>query len=165
MVELGRREETLAGRGLLAELYAAYFPGEMPRILLSPEGKPYFDRSDAPYFSISHNGELVVCVLDSRGPVGVDVCQVRESSYLKYDALFRRMYGKEEQAYVMAADTDAEAARRFYEIWTRKEAAVKKTGVGISGLSSVNKILEEAAEVSTFSLREAGGLYAVSIVS
>ena len=58
-----------AGRMLLAELYRQHTGKEMPPVLTTALGKPYF--KDGPYFSITHTKNHVFCALSEK-PVGID---------------------------------------------------------------------------------------------
>ena len=81
------------------------------------------------FFSISHTDGLTVIAL-SDCEVGIDVEKVR-----KADLRVVRRFSKEEADYI----TEKESDRRFFEIWTKKEAYLKCKGTGISGgLNSVN---------------------------
>ena len=82
-------------------------------------GKPYMDNS--PFFSISHSGDLAVLAV-SENPVGVDVQNMMPFS----QGILSRSFTKEERDYI------GEDPVRFFRLWTRKEAAVKLTGDGLS---------------------------------
>lgn len=98
-------------------------------IVKTEKGKPYFRQIPGLFFNISHTeGLTVIAVGDSE--VGVDVEKIR-----KADLRITRRFLKEEADYINARDCD----RRFFEIWTKKEAFLKYKGTGLSGgLQSVN---------------------------
>ena len=98
-------------------------------IAKTEKGKPYFKDIPDLFFSISHTeGLTVIAVGDSE--VGVDVEKTR-----KADLRITRRFLKEEADYINVCDSD----RRFFEIWTKKEAFLKYKGTGLSGgLQSVN---------------------------
>ena len=74
------------------------------------------------YLSISHSGAYVVCAVD-RAPVGVDVEAIRD-----VDAKFmRRVCSEDELSYALRG---GDVQRRFWELWTAKEAVFKLTGHG-----------------------------------
>lgn len=95
-------------------------------------GKPYLAGGGA-FFSVSHAGRLAaVCVSDKE--VGVDVEQIKpvKTSLVKHfcapadiDYIFGSVsYEKKEIG-------DEQTLRRFFEIWTLKEAYGKYTGRGL----------------------------------
>ena len=116
------RLRTLAGETLARQMLAAHLgcaPENAP-LQWDEGGKPTAPGTGL-YVSISHSGAYAVCALDDR-PVGVDVEAIRDA-----DAKFvRRVCTKSELRYLAGGDT----ARRFWELWTAKEALFKLTGRG-----------------------------------
>ncbi len=99
---------------------------------LSENGKPYARGIDV-QFSISHSGEYAVCALD-REPVGVDIERIRSVD----ERLIRRCCVDDEIEYINAGSDEKD--KRFFEIWTAKEAFFKCAGTGITDLKSVNTL-------------------------
>lgn len=102
-------------------------------------GQPCLSGCDL-FVSISHSQSKVACAMDTQ-PVGIDIEKIRSIDM----AVCRHVCLEEETAYVwngQAAHTgicrDPEILRRFFEIWTAKEAWFKKCGTGITDLKSVN---------------------------
>ena len=96
-------------------------------------------------FSISHSDNIVVVAINE-GPVGIDVEHIREVS----PRLARKYFCDDENFYVFGhepKDVDFEhmastdIRMRFFEIWTAKEAYLKRLGEGLSHLRSVNTTL------------------------
>lgn len=96
-------------------------------------------------FSISHSDDIVVVAINE-GPVGIDVEHIREVS----PRLARKYFCDDENFYVFGhepKDVDFEhmastdIRMRFFEIWTAKEAYLKRLGEGLSHLRSVNTTL------------------------
>ena len=86
-------------------------------------GRPYLP---APVdFNISHSGEYVLCALSNRCRVGVDIEKVQPINLSD----FRGQMTEAEWATVTGA---ANPLRAFYYYWTRKEAAIKAHGHGLS---------------------------------
>ena len=86
------------------------------------KGKPFF--VDIPVeFSLSHSGVMWMCLFGDK-PCGLDL-QVVEPKR-DYEPIVRRRYTAEEQHYVELWGREG-----FYEIWVRKEAFGKCTGMGI----------------------------------
>ena len=91
-------------------------------------GKPFIpDREDF-HFNLSHSGRWVVIAWASR-PVGIDVetLLMDESK----ENLARRFFHADEQAYLFSVSGE-DRAKRFYEIWTKKESYLKYLGTGIN---------------------------------
>ena len=112
-----------AGRELLKQMYLRHVGGEMPQILTTPLGKPYFANSPW-HFSISHTKRHVFCAL-SRKPVGIDAEEMDRNVRLE-----------------LAESILSEAERKQWEqtrdkrlalltFWVLKEAQGKLTGEGV----------------------------------
>ncbi len=87
--------------------------------------KPYFPQG--PDFNISHAYDRVVCAISSEAQIGVDI--EKEISFDTYQ--LKKYFNEEELLYIN------EDKRRFYEVWTKKEAILKAAG---SGLMEARKI-------------------------
>ena len=98
-------------------------------IVRAENGKPYFKHLPNLYFNISHTDGLTVIAV-GESEVGIDVEKPR-----KFDLRITRRFLKSEADYITAADSE----KRFFEVWTNKEAFLKYKGTGITaGLDSVN---------------------------
>ncbi|MCB0594781.1 MAG: 4'-phosphopantetheinyl transferase superfamily protein [Lewinellaceae bacterium] len=76
-------------------------------------------------FNISHSGEYVLCAISERCRVGVDIEKVKPIGLPD----FRGQMTEAEWATVTTA---ADPIQAFYSYWTRKEAAIKAHGHGLS---------------------------------
>lgn len=105
----------------------------------SASGKPFFTSpaTSGINFSISHSGELWVCVLGP-APCGLDIQKMRPC---RQEAIARRYFSAAEQAYVKQ-----EGLTGFYEIWIRREALAKYSGAGFFGMAEERPVLAETAE-------------------
>jgi 4'-phosphopantetheinyl transferase len=111
----------------------------------SSTGKPRMARGPL-RFNMSHSSELVVVAV-SCDEVGIDVERVRPVASLP--ALAARHMTSNEQAAIDEAAEDERLAA-FFRLWTRKEAAVKLTGLGLQaavGLLDVSPIANFAGEL------------------
>lgn len=90
-------------------------------ILKREKGKPYFDGTGLE-FSLSHSGLLWMCLIGT-SQCGLDIQEVKEC---KYEEIAKRYFTKEEQHYVELWGIEG-----FFEIWVRKEAFGKFTGIGL----------------------------------
>lgn len=131
------------------------------RFAIGEHGKPYaLDLSI--HYNISHSGNLVVCAVDKR-PVGIDVEQIREidlsvakricteneCKYIRADGEFEYLFGSSSQ----------DVYKRFFEVWTMKEAYVKYVGTGITRLKEID-VLQDVDKKVCISI----GRYVISIV-
>ena len=114
-----------AGRRLLVELYRQETGQDLPDILTTDRGKPYFPDSDL-HFSISHTPKHAFCVL-SKHNVGIDAEELDRNINLK---LADRILSPVEKAQYEAASDPRTALLTF---WVLKEAAAKLSGDGLKG--------------------------------
>lgn len=91
-------------------------------IKLFPSGKPYLEGNPV-YFSISHSGNLVACVVSHR-PVGIDVELVRPIE----PSIQERICTDAELKHLRSFKNEEERNLRFFTLWTRKEALFKQNG-------------------------------------
>lgn len=103
------------------------------RLDRSGTGKPFAPDFPQWQFSISHTtarprsspeGAVAVCVSDK--PVGVDVERIAKMD----EALPARIMTAREAAWLREDISDVN--RRFFELWTKKEACVKRDGKGLA---------------------------------
>lgn len=151
------RRRTIAGE-LLARQMIAQQCGISPDSICfgrSGRGKP-FARGLSVEFSVSHSGELVLCAVSDK-PVGADIEKVRPVK----DRLIARVCTQKELYFVNDRNlSEDEKTKRFFRVWTGKEAYFKFTGTGITDLGAVCILDDEISRRLTyFSL----GDYAVSI--
>jgi len=96
--------------------------GGKPFALL-PAGAPRLS------FNLSHTDGLVACALADGLHVGVDVESLtREAS----DEVAERCFAPRELEVRRTLATEADRTRRFFELWTLKEAYVKAIGAGLA---------------------------------
>ncbi|WP_078489649.1 4'-phosphopantetheinyl transferase family protein [Streptomyces bikiniensis] len=91
-----------------------------------PHGKPYLRGHDA-HFSLSHAGDRVLVAV-APVPVGVDVEAVPEPGLVR--DLASALHPRERAE--LEALPDAARPAAFARCWTRKEAALKAWGAGLS---------------------------------
>jgi 4'-phosphopantetheinyl transferase len=101
------------------------------RFAAGPNGKPGLVEAGGagcPQFNLSHSGDLCVIALSDLGPVGVDVEAVRERAHL--ERLVETRLAAPEAKQIMRLGGEARV-RAFYRVWTRKEAYLKASGIGL----------------------------------
>lgn len=114
-----------AGRQLLAELYRRETGEDLPPILTTDRGKPYF-ADKTWHFSISHTPKHVFCAL-SRHNLGIDAEELDRKVNLR---LAEKILSPWEKEQFDAAGNKEKALLTF---WILKEAAAKLTGEGLRG--------------------------------
>lgn len=96
-------------------------------IVIKQNGKPVFADYPNIHFNISHSKRYVVCVLASV-EVGIDI----EGERTANTAVARRFFSEAEAEWAEGNE------RRFFRLWTLKEAFAKVTGEGIA--KSIKKL-------------------------
>ena len=113
-----------------------------------PSGQPTLPGTGL-FCSVSHTDGLCVCAV-SDAPVGIDAELLREAPM----RVAKRVFSAGEQQSIAAAD---DADRAFFEIWTKRESAVKLTG---AGLRDIRAAIPPQIRTETFLLH---GAYCVSV--
>ena len=137
-VSVQRREQALrfrheGGRRLCLAAYLLLMDGlreeygltEPPVFDYSSEGKPFIAARPDIHFSLSHSGNVALCVLADQ-PVGADVEVPRKIT----SSLIAYTMNADEQAKINASQNPE---MQFLHFWTRKEALLKLTGEGPNG--------------------------------
>jgi len=122
------------GQGLSRELFAKALLrrfGEIPKVIREPGKKPEFADKGLGGFSVSHTGGLYL-ILFSPDPVGVDMEIPRQ---IRAKMIADRFFCPGEKEILEHSGYDR---RCFFDIWTKKEALTKLSGVGLSGLSGAD---------------------------
>ena len=123
--ELRGRSGPDAGRELLAAMYREETGEEIPPILVTDRGKPYFAQGDW-HFSISHTRRHAFCVL-AKVPVGIDAEELDRK--IRPELAAKILSPNEMYRYDGAQDKQ----RALLTFWVLKEAAAKQTGEGLRG--------------------------------
>ena len=87
--------------------------------------KPELSGNTGWHFNVSHSGSWILLGI-GRVQVGVDIEKI--DPQFRFEDLLATSFIKEDQKSIQAY-TDSK--RRFYQLWTRKEALVKATGKGM----------------------------------
>jgi 4'-phosphopantetheinyl transferase len=96
-------------------------------------GKPAVGCTGEPIeWNMSHSGSVAVVVVARGAEVGVDVEEVRPVP--RVDAVARLVCTRTERS-ALRRVRPPERSKAFLQLWTRKEALAKATGVGLSGLT------------------------------
>ena len=89
--------------------------------------KPYFKDYPDIRFSISHSGDLAVLAMTDT-EVGIDIEEIKERNF---QPIVNRQFTDGEKS-------EAVDLTGFLKVWTKKEAYLKLTGDGLSGLSGAD---------------------------
>lgn len=124
-------------------------------------GKPRL-AGGGPHFSVSHSGDWGLIAVTSLGPVGVDIERCAPLSEL--EAIARRRFPVA-AARAVLSQRGEQREQAFYREWTRMEAELKASGVGLAeGLSS--GAAAPARQAWTFAAIDAGhGLVGAVVVA
>jgi len=117
-------------RGLLRSILAGYLGLRPAEILIQygTQGKPFL-QNRAVRFSLSHSEDRVLFAFSRSCELGIDLEYVRELP--DAEQLARRFFAPSE--YIeFCGTTPAIRTRAFFCCWTRKEAYIKATGLGLS---------------------------------
>lgn len=126
----------LAGRRLTRSLLA--YPATQGVFEVEPRGKPFVPKSWS--FSIAHSGAWVGVAVSPVGDIGLDV-EACVAGF-QYDDLIPMICSQSEADWI---GQEAAALDRFLKVWTRKEALLKRDGVGLTdSLSSVGSAPDAA---------------------
>lgn len=129
---LTARDSFLVARGYLRHLLGNYLkipPREVP-ILSLDHGKPSLPAEIGLYFNLTHSHDLILYAFASE-PVGIDIEFTDRK--VDFDPVMRRFFSERERE-DWRNNSIPSAAEAFFRGWTRKEAFLKATGEGISGL-------------------------------
>ena len=98
------------------------------RYRFGPKGKPFIDHPAGLSCSLSYSGDRFVIAV-GRSQLGVDI---EAWAPLAHEEVIVSAFSAAEQTQLAALDPPARRAA-FFDLWTRKEAYLKATGIGIGG--------------------------------
>ena len=152
--ELGKRLCVLAYQLLKRGLAEVYGIRENPVFEYNEHGKPMIVGHPEIFFNLSHCKEAAICVVSDQ-PVGVDI----ESIHRYSESLARYVMSDKEMEQILHAENPALV---FTQLWTRKEAAVKRSGYGIS--NDMKHVLEGLPfEIETVLVPEKNYVYSITL--
>jgi len=129
----GRRLSLAAYLLLMEGLEKEYGIIEPPVFEYTPEGKPFLVQHPDIHFNLSHSKNVALCAISDQ-PVGADVEVPRKIS----PSLVSHTMNEREQEII---NTSSDSVMQFLHFWTRKEALLKLTAVGIR--SDLKEVLSE----------------------
>ncbi len=96
-------------------------------ILRTDLGKPYIDYPL--HIGVTHTDTVVIIAID-KVPLGID-CEEKDRIIKRRQAIQKRFFCENETSLI---EKSRQKDKAFLEVWVKKEAYVKFTGQGISGL-------------------------------
>ncbi len=129
----------IAARGSLRKILAGQLNLEPSEIDLkySKQGKPQISAKQNKkniHFNLSHSHELAIIGLTLNKPVGIDIEYLTDKK--DHLGLAKRFFSNKEYEIISSLPKDNQNDA-FYRVWTRKEAYLKATGEGISGIEKI----------------------------
>ena len=104
-------------------------------ILFNENGKPFFKNNNI-YFNISHSHEYVITVI-SENEIGIDIEKIRKINI----NTINKFTTSSEKKYILSSKEEIE--KRFFLLYTLKEAYIKLYGKRITDLLTVEFIIDE----------------------
>lgn len=121
------RQRFVYARALLRVVTGRY-TRQVPKQVRFTKGannKPVLVGNTGWQMNVSHSGNWILLAV-GKVSVGVDVEQLQPQ--FSVDDILSTSFSQAEQTYVRSG---ADSRRRFYQLWTRKEALIKATGKGM----------------------------------
>lgn len=88
-------------------------------------GKPFLPYYPNFYFNSAHSGDYIVCAVgDSH--VGIDIEEIKQIEM----TIAEHFFAMQETQYILS-QPDEKRLKAFYQIWTMKEAYIKRDGKGL----------------------------------
>lgn len=127
------RSRFIVARGALRQILSNYLGVSADSLAFQyNNGKPELAgpcKSASLDFNVSHSGELALIAVTQSRSVGIDIEEIR--SEVDCLEVARSFFSKREQAALSALPSEKQR-NAFFACWTRKEAFLKASGMGIS---------------------------------
>jgi medium-chain acyl-[acyl-carrier-protein] hydrolase len=126
------RTRSIVSRAALRDLLSRYIGIDAKEIsfTLSESAKPICLRAKPLSFNVSHSDEYAIIGISLDQDVGVDIEMIKEDiETVELATLFASLSERQH----LASVDEADRIDLFYDLWVRKEACLKCTGVGFLG--------------------------------
>jgi 4'-phosphopantetheinyl transferase len=125
------QQRYVSAHGQLRLILAQYLEVSPASLLFlkTARGKPYLADYSELAFNLSHTSDDMAVAVAKNCQIGVDIEQCKQR--LNLADLVHRCFAEPESAYWHQLPKDLQQ-KAFYQFWTRKEAFVKATGLGIT---------------------------------
>lgn len=118
-------------------------------------GKPVLKSHPCIHFNVSHTKNALAVGISGE-PVGVDIERIRPFNL----RIAERFFTEQELNWIKDSEEDRDI--RFFTVWTKKEAALKRTGTGIADIRTVDTFRDGFKELlDTFRVKS----YLISVCS
>ena len=108
-----------------------YSQKEIPHIRTSERGKPFFDKTENLFFSLSHSENMAMCAI-SDSLIG---CDIEKITFSREDCLsIAKQFYNEHEYHCINTLNDEDSQIEFYKIWTLKEAYAKCYDLSLSSI-------------------------------
>lgn len=128
-----KKKEFIAARGRLRQILARYletFPSSL-KFAYGPAGKPSLALPSTPFsFNLAHAGHWGLLGISAQEQIGVDVEWLERPVDIRQIAGWS--FGEELRAELDALPPEM-ISRRFFQLWTAREARLKARGTGFTG--------------------------------
>jgi 4'-phosphopantetheinyl transferase len=126
------RDQFIITRGILRTLLGHYLAIDPAAVEITYEasGKPVL-ASPGLYFNVTHSEELAAFAFTRMGKIGIDIEVVRPR--VNIAGIVERYFTRGELAAFQATPLQLQE-QTFFTMWTRKEALLKASGLGIQAL-------------------------------
>ena len=95
-------------------------------------------------FNVSHSADAIIAIVGlGYDSVGIDMEIIRNKDREK---IIKRFFQKEEIAFINSSE---DKNLEFYNIWTKKEAYIKKNALNMTYISKINVLKEK---IDTFTI-------------
>ncbi len=129
-----RKKNYLLSRSLLSFALSHFFNlPKVPKIEYGVHGKPFFNNDIPISFNISHTDRSIALLIGDIAPLGVDIETIKTRR--NFEGLEARTFSESERAWLHQTPNYINA---FFFLWSMKEAYLKASGQGLSGLSSLS---------------------------
>lgn len=118
-------------RGMLRQILGAYLqkPPHALQFHYSNNGKPVLATNDTLQFNLSHSDNMALYAFTYNRNIGIDLERIRQD--IAIEEIANRFFS-EAEIVSMRQLTESKRNELFFQYWTRKEALIKATGVGLS---------------------------------
>jgi 4'-phosphopantetheinyl transferase len=121
-------------RGSLRLILSQYLgiPAKTIQLSYGAHGKPRLAETHQPSlnFNLSHSGDFALCALTNNHSIGIDIEKIRIGNPDYYLRLATRFFSRKEFEAIDAA-SERDRTLFFFSCWTRKEAYLKRHGLGL----------------------------------
>ncbi len=133
-----RNKYLLLSRALLQYiLETSYGIMQLPDIGYLEHGKPYFIDHPNLAFNITHTDDYMAIIVSDNSPVGIDIETIKMRK--NFIGLEEKILHPIERKWLNSQENYLNA---FFILWSAKEAYLKATGQGLTGLSNLELDLE-----------------------